>query len=173
MYWRRDCIEVCWSYPWMSVGIRLGGRPYNERRKAEGPAEQGSTRSTVRRSKGRPNRARAARGGKGSTAKVVEGNRVVLSIQGRKPCKGVTVDAAGSLLSATGIRDAVGRQNCAVELPQRGTNSLLTKRVWITMSAVSATPTGREPADDGGHNPTFRRAVCEQHLSGSVRGAPG
>ena len=32
---------------------------------------------------------------------------------------------------------------------------------------------GREPADDGGNNPPSRRAGCEQHLSGSVRGAPG
>ena len=32
---------------------------------------------------------------------------------------------------------------------------------------------GRYPADGGGHNPSPRRAGCEQHLSGSVRGAPG
>jgi hypothetical protein len=34
-------------------------------------------------------------------------------------------------------------------------------------------PTGREPAGDGGHNPSSRRAVCEKHKYGSVRGAPG
>ena len=32
---------------------------------------------------------------------------------------------------------------------------------------------GRKTTDDGGHNPSPRRAGCEQHLSGSVRGAPG
>ena len=31
---------------------------------------------------------------------------------------------------------------------------------------------GRKPADRGGHNPRSRRAVCEQHKYGSVRGAP-
>jgi RNA-directed DNA polymerase len=32
---------------------------------------------------------------------------------------------------------------------------------------------GREPPGRGGHNPRSRRAGCEQHLSGSVRGALG
>lgn len=31
---------------------------------------------------------------------------------------------------------------------------------------------GREPAGGGVSNPPSRRAVCEQHLYGSVRGAP-
>ena len=31
---------------------------------------------------------------------------------------------------------------------------------------------GRKPADDGVSNPSPRRAVCEQHSYGSVRGAP-
>ena len=37
-------------------------------------------------------------------------------------------------------------------------------------------PRGRDPASDGGNNPSFRRAVCEQHKYGSVgsaRGNPG
>jgi hypothetical protein len=39
------------------------------------------------------------------------------------------------------------------------------------MTGLTA-PSGRKPADDGGHNLSSRRAVCDQHKHGSVRGAP-
>ena len=50
--------------------------------------------------------------------------------------------------------------------------------VSLTRGSVSkrcpsrAAPTGCKPAGGGGHNLPSRRAGCEQHLSGSVRGAP-
>ena len=50
------------------------------------------------------------RGGKVSTAKVVRGSDRIMSNQGSQPRMGVTVDAADSILSATEIRDADGRQ---------------------------------------------------------------
>lgn len=47
------------------LGPAVGGRPYNTRRKADNPADQGSTRSIGRRPKGRPNlRMLAARKGR-------------------------------------------------------------------------------------------------------------
>lgn len=39
--------------------------------------------------------------------------------------------------------------------------------------AAAGIARGREPAGGGGHSPPPRRAVCEQHKHGSVRGAPG
>ena len=41
----------------------------------------------------------------------------------------------------------------------------------LPMTGLTA-PSGRKPADDGGHNLSSRRAVCDQHKHGSVRGAP-
>jgi hypothetical protein len=39
--------------------------------------------------------------------------------------------------------------------------------------AATGIARGRPPAGGGGHHPLSRRAGCEQHKSGSVRGASG
>lgn len=92
MYWRRDRAEICWSYPGRSAGFRENGRPYNERRKANGPVDQGSTRSIGRRTKGRPNCGNATGrervDGEGSGM-----NFMVLSYQDRIP-SGTTIGVA-------------------------------------------------------------------------------
>ena len=66
---------------------------------------------------------------------------------------------------------------CAAPKPKR-------KKKTATSAAMEHSPPrcssgshwdrrGREPTRRGGHNPRCRRAGCEQHSSGSVRGAQG
>ena len=44
---------------------------------------------------------------------------------------------------------------------------------WVTLPEDISALSGRGPAGDGGQNPSSRRAVCERHKYGYMRGAPG
>ena len=137
VYWRRDCVEVCWSYPWRPAGFRFGGRPYNVRRKADGPVDQGSTLSTVRRPKGRLNRGDIARGGKGSTAKVVDESRTRMSYQGRQPPRGGS--RRTQLPSLLGCYRGPWRyrsHSTPAEILWRGTRSFMRAAICLTQNVL-------------------------------------
>jgi hypothetical protein len=161
VYWRRDGHEVCWSYPRRSAGFRASGRPNNARREADAPADQGPTRSTARWPKGRPNRACVGGEGKGRRRRWCQSGPA-RAVQDRIPFG----DHGGRGWLSNPLTGLVASTDSSKAGKQEGRSRS------IRLSAQAA-PTGREPAGDGGHNLSSRRAVCEQHSYGSVRAGGG
>ena len=153
--------------------------PRTARRSTDDPVEQGPTRSTARWPKGHPNRrAQARRGGKASAAMVVEGDHGSLDEQGRNSARRPRWTRQGTYALLPGLVEPTLAKSPEVESPRNSPLSPTRAAIRLTRGArnercpSSAALTGRKSAGDGGHNPSSRRAGCEQHKSGSVRGAP-
>ena len=94
--------------------------------------------------------------------------------------QGAALDATGDLSSVTRRRDVIGRTNAQRRQPAARNIGARVVRLYGVKRGDRRTdlpenlsaPSGREPAGDGGHNPSSRRAVCERHKYGSVRAAP-
>jgi hypothetical protein len=89
------------------MGIRASGRPYNERREAEAPSDQGSVPSTGRPSKDGPNRQK--RGGKAPTAKVEERRVKATLDRTENPARGPQWTQRVSYDAATETRGVIGQ----------------------------------------------------------------
>src|SRR5262245_2633476 len=91
----------------------------------------------------------------------------------KAPCEGVNTDHLRPVRTRSQLKTKpkTGQAKTAT-MEQRGK----TPRAWWPDRRFnmnwSSDSRGRQPAGRGGHNPRSRRAVCEQHKYGSVRGAP-
>ena len=96
-------------------------------------------------------------------------NRVAQRLLGASVPLGAQLQPGGGprtpqrVFRRAGVRDAAG----TVPAPSGRTSA---PRRSYNCAGI---PRGRNPAGDGGHNPSSRRAGCEQHKSGSVGGARG
>ena len=92
--------------------------------------------------------------------------------------RGVASRAARTYAGLPPESDVIAMRSSRTQSPQRKRHAYAVDQASKAErdscpAKTNPAPSGREPAGGGGNNPPSRRAVCDQHKYGSVRGAPG
>jgi hypothetical protein len=137
VYWRRDCVEVCWSYPWRPAGFRFGGRPYNVKEESRWPSRSRidpQYRKTAERPS-QPWEYRTGREGVDGEGGGCKQNKNVN--QGRQPPRGGS--RRMQLPSLLGCYRGLWRyrsHSTPAEIPCRGTRSFMRAAICLTQSGL-------------------------------------